>query len=336
MVAETVVIAELDQQRPTSAMPELIAFAGELCREPAGPVRVFVLGQGIAPAARELARLPGVAVTAIEGEALALYSAEAWQGVLAPILTALRPRFICIPHSARGADFAPGLALRLGAACITAVETLRREGERITFARPILKGKMRMEIAPGAGTTLITLLPGASGSAPVRVAARTDAPVVESLAAPPIRLRTKPLGALPAPEEAADLAAAEVIVSAGRGVGGQENLDLLRHLTACFSRAAIGASRAACDAGWLPCRYQIGQTGRSVSPRLYIACGISGAPQHLAGIRGAQWIVAINRDPQAAIFRAADVAVVEEIAAFLPLLIEACRKGREFPDRTRS
>ncbi|MEK6653864.1 MAG: electron transfer flavoprotein subunit alpha/FixB family protein, partial [Thermodesulfobacteriota bacterium] len=125
------------------------------------------------------------------------------------------------------------------------------------------------------------------------------------------------------------LAAAEVIVSAGRGIGGEENIELLRRLASLFSRAAIGASRSVCDAGWLSCRYQIGQTGKTVSPRLYIACGISGALQHLAGMRGSQCIVAVNRDPQAAIFRVADVAVVEELVSFLPLLIAACRKHRE-------
>jgi electron transfer flavoprotein alpha subunit len=348
MVAEIAVIAELDQERPAAVTTELIAFARALRREPSLPVQVFVLGKGIGPAVRELARPPGVAVTGIESEALARYSAEAWKDLLAPLFAASRPRFICTAHSARGADFAPGLAVRLGAACITAVEAFRREGERVTFIRPLLKGKMRMEIAPEAGMTLITLLPGAFGtgqaSAPTGDTerkdnaddTRTEAAAIEIIAAPDIPLKTRPLGALAAPGEATDLAAAEVIVAAGRGVGGEENLILLRRLAACFSRSALGASRAACDAGWLPCRYQIGQTGKSVSPRLYIACGISGAPQHLAGMRGSQLVVAINRDPQAAIFRTADVAVVEEIAAFLPHLTEACRKHSDIPGEGRS
>jgi len=354
--------------RPAPVSLELIAFAKSLRRNAAEPIRVFLPGRGIGAAAAELARLPGVAVTGIEGESLASYSAEAWKETLAPLLAARKTRFICVSHNANGADFAPGLAVRLGAACITAVEAFRIEAEGPVFSRSILKGKLQMEIVPEAETAVVTLLPGAfrrgdAPSSPMDKARkdgtvllpeefrrkaipptgattlkeeksevqgdRAGPPAAEMISVPDIPLKTRPLGLLPAPDEAADLAAAEVIVSAGRGIGGEENIELLRRLASLFSRAAIGASRAVCDAGWLPCRYQIGQTGKTISPRLYIACGISGALQHLAGMRGSQCIVAVNRDPQAAIFRVADVAVVEELVSFLPLLIAACRKHRE-------
>jgi electron transfer flavoprotein alpha subunit len=354
--------------RPAPVSLELIAFAKSLRRNAAEPIRVFLPGRGIGAAAAELARLPGVAVTGIEGESLASYSAEAWKETLAPLLAARKTRFICVSHDANGADFAPGLAVRLGAACITAVEAFRIEAEGPVFSRSILKGKLQMEIVPEAETAVVTLLPGAfrrgdAPSSPMDKARKNETvllpeefrrkaipptgattlkeeksevqgdragpPAAEMISVPDIPLKTRPLGLLPAPDEAADLAAAEVIVSAGRGIGGEENIELLRRLASLFSRAAIGASRAVCDAGWLPCRYQIGQTGKTVSPRLYIACGISGALQHLAGMRGSQCIVAVNRDPQAAIFRVADVAVVEELVSFLPLLIAACRKHRE-------
>ena len=354
--------------RPAPVSLELIAFAKSLRRNAAEPIRVFLPGRGIGAAAAELARLPGVAVTGIEGESLASYSAEAWKETLAPLLAARKTRFICVSHNANGADFAPGLAVRLGAACITAVEAFRIEAEGPVFSRSILKGKLQMEIVPEAETAVVTLLPGAfrrgdAPSSPMDKARkdgtvllpeefrrkaipptgattlkeeksevqgdRAGPPAAEMISVPDIPLKTRPLGLLPAPDEAADLAAAEVIVSAGRGIGGEENIELLRRLASLFSRAAIGASRAVCDAGWLPCRYQIGQTGKTISPRLYIACGISGALQHLAGMRGSQCIVAVNRDPQAAIYRVADVAVVEELVSFLPLLIAACRKHRE-------
>jgi electron transfer flavoprotein alpha subunit len=369
MNAEIVVIAEVSAEgRPAPVSLELIAFAKSLRRNAAEPIRVFLPGRGIGAAAAELARLPGVAVTGIEGESLASYSAEAWKEALAPLLAARKPRFICVSHNANGADFAPGLAARLGAACITAVEAFRIEAEGPVFSRSILKGKLQMEIVPEAETAVVTLLPGTfrrgdAPSSPMDKARkdgtvllpeefrrkaippagvitseeekpdvqgnRVGPPAAEMISIPDIPLKTRPLGWLPAPDEAADLAAAEVIVSAGRGIGGEENIELLRRLASLFSRAAVGASRAVCDAGWLPCRYQIGQTGKTVSPRLYIACGISGALQHLAGMRGSQCIVAVNRDPQAAIFRAADVAVVEELLSVLPLLIAACRKHGE-------
>lgn len=361
MQSEIAVIAEVAAGRPAPVTLELIAFAKALRRDESIPVRVFVPGEGIAPAAAGLAALPGVAVTGLEGRALAAYSAEAWKLVLAPRLAGLKPRFVCIAHDAMGADFAPGLAARLGAACITSVESFRMEKDDVIFSRPLLKGKMRMEVVPEAETTVVTLLPGTfrreetppspedktgkDGETLRPGNLRNEAPPPterggeSGLAAPeapeviPVNhlpLKTRPLGLLPAPDEAAELAAAEVIVAAGRGIGSEENLALLRRLTSLFSRPALGASRAVCDAGWLPCRFQIGQTGKTVAPRLYIACGISGALQHLAGMRGSQCIVAINRDPRAAIFQAADVAVVEELVSFLPLLIDACRKQQAY------
>ena len=334
--SEIAVIAEIAAGRPAPVTLELIAFAKALSGYNSIPIHVFVPGEGIAPAAAALAALPGVSVTGLEGRALAAYSAEAWKFVLAPRLAVLKPRFICIAHDAMGADFGPGLAARLGAACITSVESFRMEKDDVIFSRSLLKGKMRMEIVPEAETTVITLLPGTFR--------REETPLTErggenGLAAPeapeviPVNdlpLKTHPLGLLPAPDEDAGLAAAEVVVAAGRGIGSEENLALLRQLASLFSRPALGASRAVCDAGWLPCRFQIGQTGKTVAPSLYIACGISGALQHLAGMRGSRYIVAINRDPRAAIFQAADVAVVEELVAFLPLLIDACRKQRGY------
>jgi electron transfer flavoprotein alpha subunit len=335
MQAETVVIASLADGRPAPVTLELIAFARALRRDESLPVAVFVLGEGIAAAAAELAALPGVAVTGFEGKSLAAYSAEAWKGILAPCLAGLKPRFVFIAHDALGADFAPGLAARLQAACITSVDGFRREEEEIVFSRPLLKGKMQMEIVPEARTTVVTLAAGtfrsreATGAqAPQTAAPEGHAPAkAEILPIPDLELSTRPLGRLPAPEQAADLAAAQVIVAAGRGIGSEENIVLLRQLASCFSHSALGASRAVCDAGWLPCRLQVGQTGKTVAPRLYIACGISGALQHLAGMRGSQCIVAINRDPRAAIFQFADIAVVEELVSFIPLLIDACGQG---------
>jgi electron transfer flavoprotein alpha subunit len=357
MQSEIAVIAEITAGRPAPVTLELIAFAKTLRRDESIPIRVFVPGEGIAPAAAGLAALPGVSVTGLEGRALAAYSAEAWHLVLAPRLAGLKPRFVCIAHDAMGADFGPGLAARLGAACITSVEGFRMEKDDVIFSRPLLKGKMRIEVVPEAETTVVTLLPGTfrreetppppddkaeqygENPRPGNLRSETTPPTgrrgedcitaSEALEVLPVNrlpLKTRTLGLLPAPDEDADLAAADVIVAAGRGIGSGENLTLLRRLASLFSRPALGASRAVCDAGWLPCRFQIGQTGKTVAPRLYIACGISGTLQHLAGMRGSQFIVAINRDPRAAIFQAADVAVVEELVSFIPLLVDACRK----------
>jgi electron transfer flavoprotein alpha subunit len=319
----------------------LIDFAKTLRVDQTLPVRLFVLGLGIEGAVAAFSENPEVVVAGLAGEALALYSAEAWKGVLAPRLEQMKPRFVCIAHDATGADFAPGLAVRLGAGCITAIENARREGANVIFRRSLLNGKIKAEVVSQAETTVLTLLPGMfrgsgggdretlppprSGLLDGRRVGPAQARII-SLAGLP--LRSRPLGLLPAPEKDADLAAAEVVVAAGRGIGKEENLALVRDLAALFSRSALGASRTVCDAGWLPARLQIGQTGKTVTPRLYIACGVSGALQHLAGMRGSQFIVAINSDPRAAIFQAADICIVEDLLVFIPLLIAACKRRR--------
>jgi len=340
---EMAVVAELAAGLPTPVTLELIAFAKTLRGDQTGPVRVFVVGKGIEKAVALLSEIPDVVVAGFSGASLAAYSAEAWKNVLAPRLAGLKPRFVCIAHDATGSDFAPGLAVRLGAGCITAIESARLDGAVVIFRRSLLNGKITAEVASQAETTVITLLPGVHRYAGAGEAAQQSRGVSLSeerllaaqariIAIPEMSLTSRPLGALSAPDEDADLAVAEVVVAAGRGIGKEENLFLVRDLAALFSRSAVGASRTVCDAGWLPARLQIGQTGKTVTPRLYIACGISGALQHLAGMRGAQFIVAVNRDPRAAIFQAADVCIVEDLLLFLPLLIAACKRQKHDKD----
>jgi len=337
MSMEIVVVAELAAGLPAPVTIELIAFAKALRGDQTAPVCVFVLGARIERAVALLSEIPDVAVTGLAGEALAVYSAEAWKRVLAPRLADIKPRFVCIPHDATGADFAPGLAALLGAGCLTAIESARSDGLEVIFRRSLLNGKIQAEVASRAETTVITLLPGAyrvGGSVRINPGKqggemsekRLLAAQAKIIPVPEMALVSRPLGLLSAPENDADLAAAEVVVAAGRGIKKEENLSLVRDLAALFSRSAVGGSRTVCDAGWLPTRLQIGQTGRTVTPRLYIACGISGALQHLMGMRGSQFIVAINSDPRASIFQIADVAVVEDLLVFMPLLSDACEK----------
>jgi electron transfer flavoprotein alpha subunit len=336
MPNEIAVVAELVSGIPAPVTYELINFAKMLSGDQDAPIHVFVPGDKIETAVSQLAEIPAVAVTGLVGPALAAYSAEAWKNVLAPRLFKLKPRFVCIAHDSTGSDFAPGLAVRLGAGCITAVEGARREADDVIFRRPILNGKMAADVISTADTTIITLLPGVfrggAGEAPPGSSlgavgeSRWQSGGAKIIPVGEMALVSRPLGFLPAPEKDADLAAAEVVVAAGRGIGKEENLFLVRDLTALFSRSAVGASRTVCDAGWLPSRVQIGQTGKTVTPRLYIACGISGALQHLMGMRASQFIVAVNTDPRAAIFQVADVAVVEDIVSFIPLLLNACKR----------
>lgn len=339
MNQEIIIIAELSDGRVLPVTYELIAFARALAAGDSGPVRIMVPGRDVQAAARGLAGETGMDVIAVEGDALEPYNAEAWMTALAPRLAVQKPRYVCIPHTSRGCDFAPGLAVRLGAACITAVESFRRQDGVISFTRSIFNGKIRMHVAPLTDVTVLSVLPGAFNAAEESQGRPGSSPlpgIKQDGCSKPrrstghvgvLKIQDRPekiqaLGVIPAAAQDLDLALADVIVSAGRGIGAEENLELIRRMAGLFPKSAVGCSRAVCDRGWLGYKHQIGLTGRTVTPKLYIACGISGAVQHIAGMRGSRVIVAINKDPRAAIFQVADVGIVEDLSTFIPLVME--------------
>ncbi len=353
------VIAEFSDGRKTPVTDEAVAFARRLAAWTGLRVRLLALQPPGAGAADALAAATGLPVTALVGPALAAYSAEAWLDALVPVLESFSPGWIVIPHTATGADYAPALAVRLKAACITAVEGCRRDAAEVVFTRSLCKGKLRMDLAPTADACVLTLLPGATatagppdaegaapgeGAAPETQRGKDPAAGVETPTGPQASpdatvtvvpcdrapVRTRPLGRIPAPQTDLDLNAAEVVVAAGKGIGGVENLALIRRLAAIFPKGALGASRPVCDAGWLPYPHQVGVTGKTVAPRLYLACGISGTFQHVAGMRGSTCIVAINTDPRAAIFQVAHYGIVEDLTTFIPLLLDLI-ETRETP-----
>jgi electron transfer flavoprotein alpha subunit len=331
------VVAELLAGRILPVTYEVIAFARALGGGDGPSIGIVVPGGNVQAVARELADLTGLDVIALEGDGLDPYNAEAWTMALSALIQERNPRHICIPHTSRGCDFAPGLAGGIGASCITAVEGLREEAGCPSFTRSIFNGKVRMRVASAAEMTVLTILPGAfraEGKSPPRPdKMRAE---VEVLKVVERQQKTRALGMIPAGEQDLDLALADVIVSAGRGVGNEENLALIRQLAGLFSKSAIGCSRTVCDRGWLGYRHQIGLTGKTVSPKLYIACGISGAIQHLAGMRGSKCVVAINKDPGAAIFQVADVGIVEDLTTFIPLVIGLCRPPSHSSGEMRS
>jgi electron transfer flavoprotein alpha subunit len=340
---EIIVIAELSDGRVLSVTYEVIAFARAIAAGGSGRVRIVAPGREVQAAARGLADETGMDVLALEDDALELYNTEVWMTALAPWLAVQKPRYICIPHTSRGCDFTPGLAVRLGAACITAVESFRRRDGVTSFTRSIFNGKIRMHVAPLMDMTVLSVLPGAfnaveelpgePGSPPLPgiKQGKYSKPFrstghVEVLKIQPRPEKSRALGTIPASAQDLDLVLADVIVSAGRGIGAEENLEWIRRLAGLFSKSAVGCSRAVCDLGWLDHKHQVGLTGRTVAPKLYIACGISGAAQHIAGMRGSRFILAINTDPRAAIFQFADAGIVEDLVTFIPLVLEKASK----------
>ncbi|MDR5697232.1 MAG: electron transfer flavoprotein subunit alpha/FixB family protein, partial [Armatimonadota bacterium] len=234
---------------------------------------------------------------------------------------------VMVPSTAAGRDFAPRVAVRASGGIVTDVEDLRIEDGWLVATRPMYTRKVVGAAAfVGEGTQIAVVLPKVFSAAPRQEGRSADVQAlpVDLDAA---QIRTKFLKTRQLQRERVSLAEADVVVSGGRGLRGPENFAMLDELAEALG-AAVGSSRPPVDSGWVPHDYEIGQTGKTVSPQVYIAVGISGAPQHLAGMSGSKYIVAINKDPNAPIFQIASLGVVGDLFQIVPKLTEQVRKAR--------
>jgi electron transfer flavoprotein alpha subunit len=238
----------------------------------------------------------------------------------------LSPAQVLLPHTYQTRDFAPKLAARLDRALVTDVTAIKTVGSETAFVRPMFQGKLTADIVPqGPGPHFITFQIGAyrvdqvakgSAAAPVRAL---------EVAVDAAAIRQKPEAPFQQARQAVDLSQAERIVSVGRGIKEQTNIALAQQLAEALG-AEIAASRPICDAGWLPMERQVGSSGQTVAPKLYLALGISGAIQHLVGMKGANTVVAINKDPDAPIFEIADYGIVGDLFEIVPAMISALKQ----------
>ncbi len=314
-----VVIAQHGENRTDPLTYESLACAWSLCGGDAERIRVIVPGDRSRTVAREIAAASGFAVTSVESDVLNSYNADAYLRVLGPLLEMTAPGYVILPHTCIGYDLAPALAVKLGAACITGVEAAVFGNERTGFVRNVSAGKLSAEVVPETATAVLTIQPGAWQPLDIKP---DSAGAVDTVRIEAGTGRSRTTGFKQAEYQGSALADSTVIVAAGRGIGMQENLALIHDVARLFPRSAIGCSRAVCDAGWLGYAHQVGMTGATVAPKLYFAIGISGAVQHVAGIRDAQMVIAINNDPAARIFARADVGIVEDLTRFIPVLME--------------
>jgi electron transfer flavoprotein alpha subunit len=307
------IIAEQRKSCITQETYELVAFAQIIGK---GGNPVFLLpGKNTEEPARVISQKTGCDVIALTGNHLDHYNALSYAHALMEVLQEEAAAWVCLPHTSMGYDLAPRLAVLLKAACITGVESAG-DGSLI---RAVYSGRFREEIVPKTDRVVVTVLPGAFHACEERSGPAGEVRVMEVAFS---ELSSQTLGTTEPVYRDSPLKDAEVIISAGRGIGKKESISLIKRLAAVFPRSAVGASRSACDLGWLEHKHQIGTTGQTVSPRLYIACGISGAFQHVSGMRGAQTIVAINTDNHAAIFQVAHYCIVEDLTTFIPILLD--------------
>jgi electron transfer flavoprotein alpha subunit len=292
-----------------------------------GEVHALLVGPpGIAAAAAALGRARATRVFVCEHPAFAQYNADAARALAAELTKSGGYRAVIFAATAQGRDLAPRVAARLGAALAPDVTDITMAGDNISVTHPVYSGKAIATVAVGGTPAVISVRPSTFVPADDGV----DAPVEQI---PPVgdpstgrvvvtELRTGGGAKL-------DVAEAPIVVSGGRGLKGPENFALVEALAAAFGNAAVGASRAVVDAGWRGHGDQVGQTGKTVSPSLYVAIGVSGAIQHLAGMRTAKTIVAINKDKDAPIFKIADYGIVGDLFEIVPALTAAVTEARK-------
>jgi electron transfer flavoprotein alpha subunit len=292
-----------------------------------GEVHALIVGApGVAAKAAQLGRYGADAVTVVEDSGLDMYSPEVVAATAAQLIGAGDYRVAVFSASAQGKDLAPRVAAKLDVSMISDATTLALDGDAVVSQHPVNTGKVIATVTLTGTPALVTIRPGAIAAAESARSARVESakPAVD-----PASARMVPKELIQGNTTQLDLGEAPVVVSGGRGLKVPENFKLLEDLAAAFGNAAVGATRAVTDEGWRPHGDQIGQTGRLVSPDLYIAAGISGAIQHLAGMRTSRTIVAINKDREAPIFKIADYGIVGDALEIVPALTEAVKEAKK-------
>ncbi|QZA32408.1 electron transfer flavoprotein subunit alpha/FixB family protein [Hydrogenibacillus sp. N12] len=290
--------------------------------EPSEVIAVLLGAGGLDEPAAALGRRGADRIVIVEHESLGAYTPDAYLQALLQVVEREAPEVIVFGHTAIGRDVAPRLAARLGAGMVSDAVDVRSEGGEVRIVRPIYAGKA-FEVRTFTDRPAVLSIRPNNLPLPDEAAGRT-APV-ERLAVDLKDLRSIVREVVKKTAQGVDLAEARVVVAGGRGTKGEEGFRLLRELADVLG-GAVGASRGACDAGYADYALQIGQTGKVVTPDLYIAAGISGAIQHLAGMSGSKVIVAINKDPEAPIFQVADYGIVGDLFEVVPILIEEFKK----------
>jgi electron transfer flavoprotein alpha subunit len=319
------VIAEPVADRTPSFRHELLAAAQTIRRlSGAGEMAIRILVPGSAPRAlaQEIHDRTGIPTLAVRwpGEV----TPETLRQGLTHVLGQLRPAYVILPQTTMGREVAPCLGAQLGACTVAGVTDIQRHRGWLVFYRPVLDNTRLLPLRPaGKGMCIVTIAPGSfTGGQGEGDAARGE---VMTMDVPPSCLQpaVRWLSMTRPATENREIQGARIVVGAGRGIEKQENLARMEAFTKRFAGACLAASRPLVDMGWVPYGRQVGITGATIAPDLYIACGISGSTQHLAGMSGAKWVVSINKNPDAPICRHADLAIVADLNAFIEAFLES-------------
>ena len=324
------VLVVLEQRAGKIARINWEALSAAQRLAPSASVTAAILGAETEAIAAEIAaRAPGKVIR-VEHPLLTPYTADGFILSLHQLIQSESPTHVVLPHTYQVRDFAPALAARFGQVLISDVVAIapNAESDAPIFTRQLMQGRLTGNYRhTGNGPCFVSVQAGAFPADTVTNSASahitTFTPTLDAA-----QIRTRPSEPFRAAAQAVDLGSAQIIVSVGRGIGAKENISIAQELATALG-AELAASRPICDAGWLPLERQVGSSGQTVAPKLYIAAGISGAIQHLVGIKASQCIVAINKDPAAPIFEVADYGIVGDLMEIVPALTEAVKAAKQ-------
>ncbi|KIX15579.1 electron transfer flavoprotein subunit alpha/FixB family protein [Dethiosulfatarculus sandiegensis] len=320
-MADVWVIAEHRDGEFRKVTFEAAGAAQKIAADLGGEVAAVVLGQGMADKAKELGKYGVAKVFHADNEAFAQYTTDAYSLALAGIIKEKAPKAVLFGASMQGKDLAGRLAAKLDAGVAVDCTAIKVEDGNLIATRPMYAGKVYADVRIASDLQIASLRPNV-----FEIAETGGEAVVEEFSAEVAEIKAQCTKVEKEEEGKVDLTEATIIVSGGRGMKDSDNFAILEELASLLN-AAVGASRSAVDAGWRPHGDQVGQTGKVVTPNLYIACGISGAIQHLAGMGSSKVIVAINKDPDAPIHQKADFSVVGDLFDVVPALTEECKSA---------
>ena len=322
------VVVEQREGKLNRVSYETLTGAQALAAEAGWALEAAVVGNGVGEIANEIAKTKVAKVYDVESSKLEPYTPDGFAAALKQLVEKVQPKLVVMPHTYQVRDFAPKLATALDRALISDAVGYKYEGGKLLFTRQMFQGKFAADVSfVGDGPYFATFQNGAfrgdevqqgDAAAPVET---VNVDIADGM------VRNKPDAPFKEAKQAVDLTQAEIIVAVGRGIKEQKNIEIAKQLADALG-GEIAASRPICDSGWLPMDRQVGSSGQTVAPKLYLALGISGAIQHVVGMKGARTIIAVNKDSEAPIFEIADIAVVGNLFEIVPPLVEEVKKAK--------
>jgi electron transfer flavoprotein alpha subunit len=328
MADSILVIVEQREGKLNRVSWETLTAGQALAAETGWTLEAAVAGSGVTSIANELAGKKVAKVYAVESAKLEPYTPDAFAAALKQFIASKQPRLVLMPHTYQVRDFVPKLATAMERSAISDCIGYKKDGNKLLFTRQMFQGKLAADVSFTCdGPWFVTFQNGAFRGDKLEAGAIAAPVETVNVEIADGVIRNKPQEVFKEAKQAVDLTQAAIIVSVGRGIKEQKNIELAKQLAEALG-GELAASRPICDSGWLPMDRQIGSSGQTVAPKLYLALGISGAIQHIVGMKGARTIIAINKDSEAPIFEIADYAVVGNLFDIVPPLIEEVKKTK--------